>query len=153
MGKSNLDKERQRAKAGKEAQEKNGTVALKNDTAEQAVGSGESGESGNAEPKQPAKLGAKKALRRALKAEMNKKSPEIAEALVKRTIEGDVRSTEMLMSLVVPKSNQDGKTKKKKRSGPSLAELLASEPEWVDPEPESTAEVCIGGQEPENTDS
>jgi hypothetical protein len=72
---------------------------------------------------------------------------------VKRTIEGDVRNTEMLMSLVVPKSNQDGKTKKKKRSGPSLAELLASEPEWVDPEPESTAEVGMGGREPENTDS
>lgn len=150
MGKSNLDKERQKAKAEKGAEEKSSSVAPTNETAEQAMGNGESGD---VESKQPAKVGAKKALRRALKAEMNKKSPEIARTLVKRTIDGDMRSTEMLMSLVVPKKDEDRKAKKKKRSGPSLAELLASEPEWVDPEPESTAEVGMGGREPENTDS
>jgi hypothetical protein len=74
MGKSNLDKERQKAKAEKGAEEKNGSVALTNDTAEQAVGNGESGD---VESKHPAKMGAKKALRRALKAEMNKKNQKL----------------------------------------------------------------------------
>jgi hypothetical protein len=151
MGRSKLDEEKRKANKGKRAGRKNKTTKQKPDTMEQAVGSGEGGD---AESKQPVKLGAKNALRKALKDELNQEGArKIAKALVKRTIEGDMQSTEMLMSLVVPKKDEDGKAKKKKRSGPSLAELLASEPEWVDPEPESTAEVGMGGREPENTDS
>jgi hypothetical protein len=74
--------------------------------------------------------GARKKLRHAVKAVVKVKSQEIARKLVSKVEAGDMRGTEMVLSLMdKKKQNTDGK-KKKKRSGPSWAELLASEPEW-----------------------
>jgi hypothetical protein len=84
--------------------------------------------------------GAKKALRRAVKAEVKKDRERIAKALVKRTLQGDVRGTEMLLSLM-EHGNKEGKDGKKKRSGPSLLDLLESEPEWEGEETETAAAV------------
>ena len=83
--------------------------------------------------------GARKKLRHAVKAAVKAKSAELAQRLVKKAEEGDMRGAEMMLSLIEKKKpGKDGKTKK--RSGPSWAELLASEPEW-----DETAES--GGQE------
>lgn len=143
MRRSNLGKQHRKANAGKKA-------SAKDSNTEQVEVSGES----EGVATKPVKLGAKRALREALKDELSDKGAKnIVAALVKRTIEGDVRSSEMLMTLMVRKKDEDKAGEKKKRSGPSLADLLASEPEWVDPEPESTSEVGMGGREPENSDS
>jgi hypothetical protein len=74
--------------------------------------------------------GARKKLRHAVKAVVKVKSSEIARKLVSKVEAGDMRGTEMVLSLIdKKKQGTDGK-KKKKRSGPRWAELLASEPEW-----------------------
>jgi hypothetical protein len=41
-----------------------------------------------------------------------------------------MRGTEMMLSLIEKKKPGKDAKKKKKRDGPSWAELLASEPEW-----------------------
>lgn len=77
-----------------------------------------------------ASKGAKKALRKAVKAEVKKKSKEFAKRLVAKASSGDIRGAEIVLSLMdKAKAEEDAKTKKK-REGPSWAELLASEPEW-----------------------
>ncbi len=73
--------------------------------------------------------GARKKLRHAVKAVVKVKSEVIAKKLVNKAEKGDIRGTEMMLSLIEKKQGKNPK-KKKKRSGPSWAELLASEPEW-----------------------
>ena len=87
----------------------------------------------NSEPSVPVNpedyKGARKKLRHAVKAAVKAKSAELAQKLVSKAEEGDMRGAEMMLSLIEKKKPaKDGKTKK--RSGPSWAELLASEPEW-----------------------
>jgi len=74
--------------------------------------------------------GARKKLRHAVKAVVKNKSGAIAETLVSKAEKGDMRGTEMMLSLIEKKKQGKDAKKKKKRSGPSWAELLASEPEW-----------------------
>ena len=74
--------------------------------------------------------GARKKLRHAVKAVVKVKSQEIARKLVSKVEAGDMRGTEMVLSLMDKKKHDTDGKKKKKRSGPSWAELLASEPEW-----------------------
>jgi len=74
--------------------------------------------------------GARKKLRHAVKAVVKVKSQEIARKLVSKVEAGDMRGTEMVLSLMDKKKQDTDGKKKKKRSGPSWAELLASEPEW-----------------------
>jgi hypothetical protein len=73
--------------------------------------------------------GAKKALRHALKAKVKAERVKIAEKLVEKVTQGDMKGTEIVLSLMEKGKEEDAK-KKKKREGPSWAELLASEPEW-----------------------
>jgi hypothetical protein len=73
--------------------------------------------------------GARKKLRHAVKAVVKNKSGVIAKTLVGKAEKGDTRGTEMML-LLIEKKKQGKDVKKKKRSGPSWAELLASEPEW-----------------------
>ena len=65
-----------------------------------------------------------------MKAEVKVKSALIAEKLVSKAEAGDMRGTEMMLSLIEKKKPGKDAKKKKKRDGPSWAELLASEPEW-----------------------
>ena len=74
--------------------------------------------------------GARKKLRHAVKAVVKVKSGLIAEKLVSKAEAGDMRGTEMMLSLIEKKKPGKDAKKKKKRDGPSWAELLASEPEW-----------------------
>jgi hypothetical protein len=144
MGRSNLDKEKRKAERAKKA---NATKPNKNKPKQTEANE----ETHDEMAAGPVKLGARKALRKALKDRLNDNGATlIANALVEQTAHGDVHSADMLMSLVNHKKDKDEKAKKKKKkSGPSLAELLGSEPEWVDPDPEPADEVEMGGREPE----
>lgn len=80
--------------------------------------------------------GARKELRHAVKAVVKANSTKIAKKLLEKAEGGDMRGTEMMLSLIEKKkADKDGK--KKKRNGPSWAELLASEPEWTGEEDEA----------------
>jgi len=74
--------------------------------------------------------GARKKLRHAVKAVVKVNSALLAEKLVSKAQKGDMRGTEMMLSLIEKKKQSNEAKKKKKREGPSWAELLASEPEW-----------------------
>ncbi len=82
--------------------------------------------------------GAKKALRRAVKEAVKKNRQMIAQALVDRTVKGDVRDAEMLLTMM-EHNNKEGKDGKKKHGGLKLIDLLESEPEWEGEEAESAA--------------
>ena len=83
-----------------------------------------------AEVDEKAYKGAKKALRKAVKAEVKKKSKDFAEKLVAKATSGDIRGAEIVLSLMDNAKAEEDAKKKKKRDGPSWAELLVSEPEW-----------------------
>lgn len=73
--------------------------------------------------------GAKKALRHAVKARVKAASASIAAKLVEKVTQGDMKGTEIMLTLM-EKAKEENAKKKKKRDGPSWVELLASEPEW-----------------------
>ncbi len=73
--------------------------------------------------------GARKKLRHAVKAVVKVKSATIARKLVSRVEQGDMRGTEMMLSLIEKRKQDKDAKKNKRREGPSWAELLASEPE------------------------
>jgi len=105
------------------------TMQVKQDAAANAVES--PAKNDEVEAAEKAYKGAKKALRKAVKAEVKRQSKEFAEKLVAKTSAGDIRGAEIVLSLMdKAKAEEDAKKKKKKRDGPSWAELLASEPEW-----------------------
>jgi hypothetical protein len=97
--------------AGKKAPRKGGKQALKNEAEEEEH------------------KGAKKALRLALKAKVKEERTEIAAALVRKIKEGDLGGAKVALVLM-ERGKKEGKDGKKKRSGPSEVELLASEPQW-----------------------
>ncbi|MGA3132545.1 MAG: hypothetical protein ABSD59_17210 [Terracidiphilus sp.] len=90
--------------------------------------------------------GARKVLRQAVKAAVKVKSAAIAEKLVSKVEQGDMRGTEMVLSLIEKKKQGKVEKKKKKRSGPSWAELLASEPEWDESTEKDGQEAGTGTQ-------
>lgn len=65
---------------------------------------------------------------------LGQSSEVLADLLLERANEGRVGSAQLLATLVGRGLKRNPPEKKKKRSGPSWAELLASEPEWVEPE-------------------
>lgn len=100
-----------------------------------------------AAPKAP--KSAKKTLRDAVKAEVKKKSADIARHLVEKAVEGDMRGTAVVLSLI-ERAKQENAASKKKRSGPSWAELLASEPEWEDGAEAGLAKNAAPGTKDQN---
>jgi len=109
----------------KKPEKKNGkaTTVSGRVTAVRAVGD----ESAKAVPHK----GAKKALRQAVKVAVEKRSRLIAETLVNKVTQGDMRGAEMLLSLI-ERAKKENKKKVARKIKPraSAAELLASEPEW-----------------------
>jgi hypothetical protein len=88
--------------------------------------------------------GAKKALRHAVKAKVKAESSAIATSLVEKVKKGDMKGTEIVLSLM-ENAKEEKTKKKKKRCGPSWAELLASEPEWdesMEDDGKKLAAVC-----------
>jgi len=106
----------------------------------------------NSDTQEEMHKGAKKSLRRAVKAEVRKDRKRIARALVDRSLKGNMRGTEVLLSLM-EHCNKEGEDGRKKRSGPTLAELLASEPEWEGEETEAVGEEAHAGDSAGNEDS
>jgi hypothetical protein len=88
---------------------------------------------------------ARKVLRKAVKDAIRSRKTAIAGALIKKVIDGDKRSTEMMFSLIEKKNKDDAG--EKRHGGLTAADLLGSEKEWES----ETAEV-IEGQRSENRD-
>jgi len=93
----------------------------------------------------------KKELRKALKNAVRVQSKEIAESLITSAMNGDMRGAQVLIKAVAPERKT--RAAKKKWSGPSAAELLASEPEWEGDEAEGAAGMGSGSREPEDSAS
>lgn len=82
-------------------------------------------------------------LRIAAEKQLGQLSDEIAEALGKKAAEGDLNSTKLLIAVAARK---EGKGKRRKRPGPSVAEQLALEPPWEEPaETDGNSDVGSGG--------
>jgi hypothetical protein len=68
-------------------------------------------------------------LRSAINSLVGAESDRIAKALIDKTIKGNMTSAKLVVELADPGKNASAQEKKKRR-GPSPAQLLASEPEW-----------------------
>ncbi|MGB7263963.1 MAG: hypothetical protein WBC92_00520 [Terracidiphilus sp.] len=88
---------------------------------------------------------AKKALRVAVKKAVKERSKKLAQSLVGRTENGDMRGAAMMLSLM--EKQKDCKEENKEWDGPTVAELLESEPEW-DESMEDNSEGGMDGDEP-----
>ncbi len=89
--------------------------------------------------------GARKALHKAVTVAVKARSAEIALSLLDRTAKGDMRGAAMMISLMEP-MKKDGEEGKSEGSGPSLAELLESEPPWNE-SMEKRSEAGMGRRE------
>jgi len=70
----------------------------------------------------------RKVLRKAVKKELKQKTGKIAESLVNKVIDGNVRSTEVIFSLI--EENKGDDEAEKRHGGLTAADLLGSEEEW-----------------------
>ena len=114
---------------------------------------GEASEDIDAKPAKPgpkkdankARKGAGNSLRKAVKKFVKEHNVKIAESLTARTEAGDMRGAAVMISLMErKKAAENGR----KWRGPSVAELLATGPEWNENMDEESG-VSIGGREPE----
>jgi len=85
-----------------------------------------------------------KRLEKAADQRLGSASETLADLLLEKAQAGKVDSTLLLVKLAERKTQRKPQEKKKKkRPGPSFAELLASEPEWVEEKPE-VGDVWVG---------
>jgi hypothetical protein len=145
MRKSNLNQEKREKKSGKVVTMPDKAGGVEN---QEVVVGGEGG--GDKAPRQAGKKprknevqegehkGAKKALRRAVKVQVKKEKEKIAEVLVDKVKNGDMRGASMVLTLM-EHGTKDGKSGKKRHGGLKLIDLLESEPEWEGEEAESAA--------------
>ncbi len=144
MRKSSLDKKKQEKKSGK-------VVTMPDNTGGAGAGGGDksprkSGKKNaqDSETREALHKGVKKALRRAVKANVKKEKEKIAEVLVNKVKNGDMRGAVMVLSLM-EHGNKEGKDGKKKHDGLKLIDLLESEPEWEGEEAETATTVVEAG--------
>jgi hypothetical protein len=76
-------------------------------------------------------------------------SVELAKALLEAALKGQVQSARLLRSLADGETGK--KPKKRKRSGPSQAEIWENEPPWVEPVPAESQESQDATGSPEET--
>ena len=69
-------------------------------------------------------------LRNSVNRLVDAQSDDIAQALINTTKAGNATVAHVLVDLTDALKGAPGKKKKKKRKGPSWAEMLANEPEW-----------------------
>jgi hypothetical protein len=69
-------------------------------------------------------------LRNSVNKLVDAQSDDIAQALIDKTKAGNATVAHVLVDLTDALKGAPGKKKKKKRKGPSWAEMLANEPEW-----------------------
>jgi hypothetical protein len=144
MGKSVLGREEQekrsnvvkmpREDSGKEYPEEDGKGGQGAAIEEAEQSENEASKEG--EKEQKPRKGARKALRGAVKKVVREDCGKFAERLVKNAEDGDTRCTAMMLSLMEKKDGEDNKPS----DGPSLFDLLPSEPEW-DEETEAKQEA------------
>ncbi|MGD0345371.1 MAG: hypothetical protein ABSA85_01375 [Terracidiphilus sp.] len=88
-----------------------------------------------AEPEKKSRGSGLKRLERAADRRLGQASEKLADLLLEKAREGKVESARLLVTLAEHREKRKPpEKKKKKRPGPSWAELLASEPEWKEPE-------------------
>jgi hypothetical protein len=98
----------------------------------------------SSEPEKRVRGNGLKQLQRAADQRLGLSSDSLADLLLERANEGQVWSAWLLAKLAERKiQRKPPEKKKKKRAGPSWAELLASEPEWVEEKPE-VGDVWVG---------
>lgn len=108
---------------------------------------GRKNESGKDEPK---KLKTKKLLRQAVKEAIRDQSSQVATALLKKVVDGDKRSTEMMFSLIAKKKKAC--VGSSRHGGLTAADLLGSEDVWeseTEEAMEGESQAGMGGREPE----
>ncbi len=103
-----------------------------------AAGSGAEPEKG-AGPEKPVRGSGVERLKKAANRQVARKSEELAEVLMDKALKGKMDSARLLVTLAEKKKPPEKPVKK--RSGPTLLDLLESEPEWVEPE---VGDVWVG---------
>jgi hypothetical protein len=86
------------------------------------------GKAAEAESSPSVAVSAAKKLRSAVDSEVSKSSKKIAKAMVEQAVKGNMSGARLLIELSGAKNPPE--EEKKKCSGPTQAELLASEPQW-----------------------
>ncbi len=95
-----------------------------------------------AEPEKKMRGNGLKKLQKAADRRLGLDSEALADLLLDKAKQGKMESTKLLVTLAEHKNDRKPQEKKKKkRSGPSWAELLGSEPEYVEPE---VGDVWVG---------
>jgi hypothetical protein len=97
-----------------------------------------------AKAKSKSNKSAKKVLCDAVKHEVMQRSRKIAHDLVDKVTKGDARGTEVVLTLLQKARQENNAKKARKRSGPSWAELLVSEPEWDENMEDGGSELKAG---------
>ena len=91
------------------------------------------------EPEKPVRGSGVARLKKAANSQVARKSAELAEVLMDKALKGKLDSARLLVTLAEKKGPQEKPVKK--RPGPTLLDLLESEPEWVEPE---VGDVWVG---------
>lgn len=83
-------------------------------------------------------------LKRAVNRRLKRESEALADLLLEKAKEGKIESVRLMVNLAERKKKiKPEEKKKKRRDGPSWAELLVSEPEWEEDKPE-VGDVWVG---------
>jgi hypothetical protein len=133
MGKSKLTRKKQEAKSmvvtiPRRGGGKNAEAGGDGDEKAAAETPDKSKKKATEEDEKEESKGAKKALRHAVKKVVKENSGPIADALVKETENGDMRSAAMVLSLIEKKKKKDGEDDD--WDGPSLSEILVPDQLW-----------------------
>jgi hypothetical protein len=78
---------------------------------------------------------------------IKKKGQRFTDALCNKAEGGDLKSAQVLLSLLNPEVGKE--EVKKKQGGLTCAQRLATQAPWVDPMTEESAETGCGSREPE----
>ncbi len=71
-------------------------------------------------------------LKKAVDKRLGQASEKLADVLLKKALAGKAENTRLMVNLA--ESKKPRKSPEKKLNGPTVAELLEAEPEWVEPE-------------------
>jgi hypothetical protein len=132
MGKSTLDKQKREKTSSNAVTEKKTAGGTEEQTAGEDVENGNPARTKKASDGEALALprrGAKRVLRHAVKEEVIKESALLAKTLVGKAKEGNVRSTEIMLSLI-DHPKKDSRDTQKEPGGFSAENLPPSEPEW-----------------------
>jgi hypothetical protein len=99
-------------------------------TSEKASSTTKKGRPERASREKTARKSGAERLRQAADRRVGRNSKKLADLLTEKALKGDLASTKVLVGLAERK--KPSQEPAKKRRGPSLAEQLAAEPQWVE---------------------